>query len=742
MLPRVLITLSTAVSLALIHDPIAGGTSLSASAATAQSGDVTFIVQAPGSPTPSVALTAPVNGDRYDTPANVFIQAAASDDTGVSRVDFYANGQLIGSDATSPYEFLWTNAPSGVYQLAAVATNAGGAQATSPVVNLGIKPLPGPVNLARGQRVYASSSADGSSGPDAAVDGNAATRWASAPGDGQWLYVDLGYDIRVDHFVLRWSAAYPSRYRVQTNSNPSYGNWTDLYVDDAGDGGVDEIHYGLFTQYLRVLCVQQATASGCSLDEFEVYRDVDTAPQPATPTVIGPANETTGNRLDPALDWSGVGDLYFGTTDPPPLFAGNMRTSTYRMTSLAPNTTYYWRIVARNDTGSTTGPVWWFATGSGTAPPTPPTVQNTSPPNGTTGVSTRPTITWSSSGDRDDVYFGTANPPPYADFSQNRSYSPGLLAANTTYYWRIVSTNSVGSTNGPIWQFTTEPPPTGPPGPPSNPSPADAATSVGTNPTLTWTSAEATSHKVYLGKTPSPPFVTTVSSPSYQAGPLATATTYFWHIESQNSSAASGGGIWRFTTAPAFPGEGNIVIDASDIPSSSLHGSWSVASDESSPGGVKLITPDNGWSTTDAPLAAPTDYVDVTFNAPANTYHVWVRLKATGDTKWSDAVWIQLSDGQTPGCCSGAPYRIGTTGGLLVNLEPCSGCGVAGWGWQDAAWWTGQSPLVTFDRDDAHTIRIQVREDGVQFDQIVLSPAQFMAAAPGPVKNDATIVPK
>jgi hypothetical protein len=39
-------------------------------------------------------------------------------------------------------------------------------------------------------------------------------------------------------------------------------------------------------------------------------------------------------------------------------------------------------------------------------------------------------------------------------------------------------------------------------------------------------------------------------------------------------------------------------------------------------------------------------------------------------------------------------------------------------------------------------MRIQVREDGVMLDQIVLSPSTFMSAAPGPVTNDTTIVPK
>jgi len=39
-------------------------------------------------------------------------------------------------------------------------------------------------------------------------------------------------------------------------------------------------------------------------------------------------------------------------------------------------------------------------------------------------------------------------------------------------------------------------------------------------------------------------------------------------------------------------------------------------------------------------------------------------------------------------------------------------------------------------------VRIQVREDGVQFDQIVLSPTTYLNTAPGPASNDATIVAK
>jgi hypothetical protein len=35
-----------------------------------------------------------------------------------------------------------------------------------------------------------------------------------------------------------------------------------------------------------------------------------------------------------------------------------------------------------------------------------------------------------------------------------------------------------------------------------------------------------------------------------------------------------------------------------------------------------------------------------------------------------------------------------------------------------------------------------VREDGVQLDQIILSPSNYLSSPPGGVTNDSTIVPK
>ena len=110
----------------------------------------------------------------------------------------------------------------------------------------------------------------------------------------------------------------------------------------------------------------------------------------------------------------------------------------------------------------------------------------------------------------------------------------------------------------------------------------------------------------------------------------------------------------------------DIIIYASDIPASALHGSWTTATDASSPNGIKLITPDLGVSNTAAPLASPTDYVDVTFNAIAKTpYTLWLRIQALGNSKWNDSVWVQFSDAIANGSSA---YPINTTSGLDVNL--------------------------------------------------------------------------
>jgi hypothetical protein len=185
------------------------------------------------------------------------------------------------------------------------------------------------------------------------------------------------------------------------------------------------------------------------------------------------------------------------------------------------------------------------------------------------------------------------------------------------------------------------------------------------------------------------------------------------------------------------PAATEVVLYASDF---TQRGAWVLQSDTSAAGGQKMLTPDNGVANTSTPLANPIDYAEATFTAPAGTPHtVWLRLRGTGDSKFNESVWLQYSDARVG---DDAAYPIGTASALLVNLEPCRDCGISGWGWQNGAYWLTQPATVTFATSGTHIVRIQTREDGAQIDQVILSPSRYLSAAPGPVRNDGTIVPK
>lgn len=86
---------------------------------------------------PNVAILAPTNGASFDLPANITIEATATDpDGGVAQVDFYATGVLLGSVLAPPYRFVWTNVPSGSHQLVAVAKDEFGVIVESQPISL------------------------------------------------------------------------------------------------------------------------------------------------------------------------------------------------------------------------------------------------------------------------------------------------------------------------------------------------------------------------------------------------------------------------------------------------------------------------------------------------------------------------------------------------------------------------------------------------------------------------------
>ncbi|HEX6972967.1 MAG TPA: alkaline phosphatase family protein, partial [Vicinamibacterales bacterium] len=111
-------------------------------------------------------------------------------------------------------------------------------------------------------------------------------------------------------------------------------------------------------------------------------------------------------------------------------------------------------------------------------------------------------------------------------------------------------------------------------------------------------------------------------------------------------------------------------------------GLFRIDPDSTAAGGSSEHHPDAGAAKVATPLAAPSNYFELTFNADAGkAYRLWIRGKAERDYWGNDSAYLQFSQAVTS---SGAPaYRIGTTSAAAFVLEDCSGCALSGWGWND-----------------------------------------------------------
>jgi hypothetical protein len=224
----------------------------------------------------------------------------------------------------------------------------------------------------------------------------------------------------------------------------------------------------------------------------------------------------------------------------------------------------------------------------------------------------------------------------------------------------------------------------------------------------------------------------TAITPPHASGTVNVTVT---NGDGQSAVLAAG-----FTYTASSPPASNIVLYASEA--QPRVGNWVVAGDSTAAGGARIWNPDAGMPKIVDPLANPADYFEMTFTAQAGTaYRLWIRGKAQNDFWGNDSVFLQFSDSVDNN--GAAAYRIGTTSATTINLEDCSGCGLSGWGWQDNGWGVGiMGPLLYFAGAGTHTLRVQVREDGLSIDQIVLSPNTYLNASPGALKNDTTILPK
>jgi hypothetical protein len=177
---------------------------------------------------------------------------------------------------------------------------------------------------------------------------------------------------------------------------------------------------------------------------------------PNCAVLSAPSDGAYSMPINTTLSWTNGGsatsyDVYFGTTASPP-FKINQTALTYNPGVLQGNTTYYWKIIARNTYGTAVGCLTRSFTTVSACP------SNLLPITGSTNIATSQTLSWGTipSTIKYYIYLGTNSNPPLYDSTASTSYSVSDLMGNTKYYWRIAPRNQAGLVTGcSVLDFTT-----------------------------------------------------------------------------------------------------------------------------------------------------------------------------------------------------------------------------------------------------------------------------------------------
>ncbi len=263
---------------------------------------------------PTVSLTAPVSGSSFAATAAVTITASASDSDGsVTKVDFYANGALVGSDTTSPYATAWAGVPAGQYALTAVATDNRGFTTTTAATSVtvtAVAPAAERLNVALssgGATASASSTFSGTNySASFAIDGDRkASLWGKTWADAtastfpDWLRVDFGATRLIDEIDVfsgqNSTSVEPTATLTSTSAIRDFQvqYWTGsqwVVVPGATVTG-NQLVWRRFTfAALSTIAIRVLVTAGPSLSriaELEAYQPATAPPPPPPPPPTG-----------------------------------------------------------------------------------------------------------------------------------------------------------------------------------------------------------------------------------------------------------------------------------------------------------------------------------------------------------------------------------------------------------------------------------------------------------------------
>jgi PKD repeat protein len=220
-------------------------------------------------------------------PLTVSLDASGSMGEGLTYEWEFGDGQ---SSSSATVEHTFQNA--GEYAVRLVVSNTDDSDTATTAIRV-LDPATDPILLST---VSATASSEESSdfaghlSATNAIDGDRLSRWASDATDNEWIYIDLGSAQSFNRIILQWETAYGSEYAIQVSNDAQ--NWSDIFTQSSGDGGVDTIDADASARYVRMLGVARGTEWGYSLYEFGVYS------LPQATAIASPIRMHSGRETD------------------------------------------------------------------------------------------------------------------------------------------------------------------------------------------------------------------------------------------------------------------------------------------------------------------------------------------------------------------------------------------------------------------------------------------------------------
>jgi hypothetical protein len=505
--------------------------------------------------------------------------------------------------------------------------------------------------------------------------------------------------------TLTWSAvAGAATYRVQVSTASDFS--TGIVADDSALTTASKALSSLTNNTLYHWRVNAKNAGGTSAwsTPFSFTTIVSAS---GVPVLSSPANNATGVTLNPTLTWSAVAGAV--TYQVQVSTASDFSTGivvddsiltavTKALSSLTNGTLYFWRVNAKNAGGTS---AWSTASSFTTIVAAPGAPVLSAPANNATGVAVSQTLSWVAvtGAATYRVQVSTAS-----DFSTGIVADDSMLTAaskamnsltnNTVYYWRVNAKNAGGTSAwSTAFSFTTI---VAVSGVPVNTNPANGATGVAVNPTLTWSAVTgAVTYRVQVSTASD--FSTgivvddsTLTTASKALSALTNSTLYYWHVNAKNAGGTS---IWStassFTTIVATPGAPVLSTPANNATGVTVSPTvtWTAVTGAVTYR-VQVSTASDfsaGIVVDDSTLTAGSKAVGTLSNG---TKYYWrVNAKNAGGTgAWASssfttivkfALSITAANGTVTPSPAGSPYDSGTV--VSLTASPATGYSFSSW---------------------------------------------------------------